>query len=278
MDRIASPGRSSAIPYRRLLYPAAFLIIASCLFRAALADELAFVINAHGAQTTRTFNIGVVASALALYTPEDLQNSYLYQDDGRDPRGIERIFRSGKLPAHAGSPANGKWQRYPRPDSGDVPDVDLTPLNFDKNLFPGETGTTRELGYFAENVSSKPGHWAYDSGDDALLFVKRAGKIEAVKSQVAIKSYMQSYDRRPGGYDADNAPMFLFAPRYSKVKVLGKTTLAEVSAKLQEAFSDGGRNRLRLLMAACNDSSRAGKSITLSTDMSKARDISAVYP
>lgn len=235
-----------------------------------------FVINAHGAKATATF---VLPTAVSVYTPADLSLAYSYEDDAADPKGIENIFAAGRLPAFDKSSAIGGWRQYAAGNAAKVPDVVLTPLNFDKDLSGGETGVTRELKYLKENMGSKPQHWAYETGADSVLLVRRSNRVERIVGHQAVKQYMDAYNIPADKYVELNAPIVLFVPKHNKVKVLGWTSLSEVVTQLNDAFVNDLRSRIRVLMAACNEEGTPStKRIVLSTNAATAKPIAEHFP
>lgn len=254
------------------LLPALYFALLAIVPGLARAETkpLYFVVNAHGRQTARDF---VLPARLSVFTPADLASSYAYSDDNRDPKGIERIFASGRLPAFEVMTSMAGWRRYA---SGAVRDVELAPLNFSTDLEPGETGVTRELQYLKQRMNGNRDHWAFDTGADSVLVVKRAAGAERIVGHAAIKAFMDAYSVPAASYVAVDAPVVLFVPKENKVKVLARTSLREVALLLDETFARAAP--IRLLMAACNDDGTNPAEIILSTATDRATPIAQVFP
>ena len=242
----------------------------------AEGQQVYFVINAHGAKTMRDF---IIPTSVSVYTPADPSRAYSYLDDAADPKGIENIFAAGRLPAYDRASAKDSWQRFTAGHWAKMPDVLLTPLNFDTDLFGSETGTTRELKYLTENMNHRPQHWAYETGADAVLFVRRSSGIERILGHQAVKKFINANSVPAASYVELDAPIILVVPRQNKVKVLGRTSLSEVVELIHMVFATGSAVSIQILMAACNEeATTSSKRIVLATDAARAISISQLFP
>ena len=254
----------------------AWFLIACLAHASAEPRKTYFVVNGHGTKTSKEF---ALPASVSVYTPSDLSQAYSYEDDNADPKGIEKIFAAGQLPAYARPLEHVSWQQYTLRLRGKMPDVLLTPLNFDTNLSAEETGVTRELKYLKENISHRPQHWAYDTGADSILFIRRANAVERIVGHRAVKQYMDAYDVPPAKYTEIDAPIILVVPRQNKVKVLGRTSISEVTALLNGVFLKQALAQIGVLLAACNEeASPSDRRIVLSTDAARATPIPSLFP
>ncbi len=254
------------------------LLLISCWATSAMADDrqLFLVVNAHGAKTSKKF---VLPSSVRVYTPGVLADAYSFKDDEADPKGIENIFAAGRLPAFDRASVKSSWKLHEKAHVAEMPDVVLAPLNFDTDLSASETAATRELKYLKENMNHKPRHWAYDTGDDAMLLIRKSRGVETIVGHQAVKQFVDGYDASSAEVTGLGVPIVLVVPRQNKIKVLSRTSLGEVTELLEREFAARSAAGVHVLMAACNeDGKNGGGLIVLSTDPKKSTAISDLYP
>ncbi len=171
------------------------------------------------------------------------------------------------------------WKLHEKAHVAEMPDVVLAPLNFDTDLSASETAATRELKYLKENMNHKLRHWAYDTGDDAMLLIRKSRGVETIVGHQAVKQFVDGYDASSAEVTGLGVPIVLVVPRQNKIKVLSRTSLGEVTELLEREFAARSAAGVHVLMAACNeDGKNGGRLIVLSTDPKKSTAISDLYP
>lgn len=242
----------------------------------AESRQISLVINAHGAKTSRTFTL---PPSLSVFAPGDLSQAYSYRDDGNDPKGIENIFASSRLPAYNHTSTKLVWHRYTIDENAKIPEVVLTPLNFDKDLSEGESAVTRELKYLKENIENRPQHWAFDTGAASILFIRRLDGVERIVGHRAVKKFLDGYNVPQAGFTEEDAPIILLVPKENKVKVLAQTSLSEVVKLVELAFAETSGLNVKILLATCNEEGLPSENeVVLSTVASRSIAISTLFP
>lgn len=215
--------------------------------------EQALVINGSGTKTNETFDL----QNHTLITPDDLQHSYVL---GFDPeRHLQKKFRKGLVkPLH-----NGSWTIYGKQyASHKVRDIIIKPWK------------KKELKQFTKRVLTDPELWSYQDNQKGLYFERDKKAILVVKKPNGAYSYLnatqaklffENIQQKKYKYAKDGMPLFVYAPKIGKIKILSSTRLSEVLANVQKIDGD----KLFLLMA-CNASRSINKTLTLKT---KEKDI-----
>jgi hypothetical protein len=225
------------------------------------------IINGHGAKTARNFSL---SKKCTLYTPETLDVDYTLSV-GAD-QGMEREYLlQGKL----GKIANGAWVQYP--PEATIPDVNISPWQKPES----------ELAYFRRILHDKKKWTGIVDGDaeglyldrdkDAILVVRLANnalkhlKGDELKAYLADRSHEDLKGDDLKAHLADfPKPVFFYAPKVGKVKILGKTSLSEINAELPKIDSSV---EFEVVVATCN-AGKEPKSLRVdTTNLVKVDDI-----
>lgn len=225
----------------------------SLFAKESLQWEQALVINGSGTKTNETFDL----HNHTLITPDDLQHSYVL---GFDPeRHLQKKFRKGLVkPLH-----NGTWTIYGKQyASQKVRDIIIKPWK------------KKELKHFTKRVLTDHELWSYQDNQKglylerdkrAVLVVKKPNGTYAYLNTLQAKQFFENIQQKKYKYAKDGLPLFVYAPKIGKVKILTSTRLSEVLTNVQKIDGD----KLFLLMA-CNASRSINKTLTLKT---KEKDI-----
>lgn len=208
--------------------------------------ENIIVVNGHGAKTDKNFDIG----ENILLAPDSLDTSYIFSVD--KAWSIEKNAKNGQLKPVA----NGKWTSYPQQTT--VPDVKLAPWKM---------GEVRE---FSKRISSENSLWSdidgangvyLDRDQKAVLVVKKESNYIYLNHQQAAHYFSdlsKCDDKKYLQYLKENgAPIFLYAPKVNKIKILEGTSLSEVM-KCTNAI-DGNK---MIILATCN-AAKENKNVSL---------------
>jgi hypothetical protein len=208
--------------------------------------ENIIVVNGHGSKTDKNFDIG----ENILLAPDSLDTSYVFSVDTN--WSIEKNAKNGKLKPVA----NGKWTSYAQQTT--IPDVKLAPWKM---------GEVRE---FSKRISSELALWSniddanglyLDRDQNAVLVVKKENNYVYLNHQQAANYFSdlsKCDDKKYLQYLKDNGvPIFLYAPKVNKIKILEATSLSEVM-KCTNVI-DGNK---MIILATCN-AAKENKNVTL---------------
>jgi hypothetical protein len=196
----------------------------------------ALVINGHGVKTTdSSFNL----NDHVLLTPDKLDAPYLLSVKF----AVEKKLRQGYLPhVH-----NGNWTVYGKGSmSNSAPDVNIRPWNNDTELSLFSRRITTETNLWSE-IDCVTGYYCERDADVRLILRNADGSLSYLDQSHSAEYFKTVVLGTKRGDLWLGSPIFLYAPQVAKVKILGKTTLKEISDAIR--YIAGSR---LLVLLTCN--------------------------
>lgn len=205
------------------------------------------IINGQGTKTDQHFDLG----NHLLITPDNLNNSYVLKFD--PTKNLEKKIKQGL----AKPIKNGAWTFYGKPFfRTQIPDVIIRPWR------------KYELTHFSQRVLTDPQIWAdldnqqgyyFERDRHAQLIVRKANDTLLYLNNTEAKKYFERIINKKHHYQKEGQPLFLYAPKVGKVKVLTQVRLSEILSSIQKI--DGDKT---VLLIACNASRSINKTLALS--------------
>lgn len=194
------------------------------------------VLNAHGGMSDKTINL--TGTDLTVLSARPLTKAYTMPSVDLEPA----LKKDRLLPAVKDS----AWCGH----KDICPDVILAPLD---NI---DTLKSKQK-EFSKNILDKVDWWShidsekgcyFDRDKNACLVLRKSDGSYVYKRNEDIKTFFQKIRDDKAAWDAEGTPVFLYAPQVLKVKILGKTTLSEITTQLN-AIS--GKSHL-IVLNCCN--------------------------
>jgi len=213
-----------------------------------MSAQKPIVINGHGAKTNHSFNI----NGHTLLTPGNLNTPYVFAIDPN--YDIEKDFQQYKVK----NVKNGHWTFYDQSISPKVNDVSIAPWQ------------QNELKSFAHNILTNPSYWAnidnhhqyYLLKDpNAVLVIKHGNHFFHLNTQET-KTFLTKVENGTYSKMTDGTPLFFYADKIGKVKILGHTSLSEVLDQIDQVAGP------KLIMLATCNAAQQNKIISYDTHSS----------
>lgn len=191
------------------------------------------VINGHGKKSSKTFT----SNNATVITAGNLKDDFVLQVD--KTKNLEKNLKSKQeLPSVSG----GRWLNYP--ENTPINDVVLSPWN--KNEVTTFANEITTKGWW-NDIDPKLGDSFYLESDPSVrLFYKTAsGEIQSYDATRTLQ-YFNLVKAHPNA-PRPETPLFLYAPRVGKVKILGETSLSVVTKSLESLGA-----HFNIVLATCN--------------------------